>query len=99
MDIKKHIVTVIIGLALSFAWGYLINLGKEQKVIVTNIELLKVANINQDEKLKRLENSRENLSNYYVTRIEFNKIVADQQKTSERIESKLDKLIERFYNK
>lgn len=92
MDIKKHIVTVIIGLALSFAWGYLINLGKEQKVMVTNIELLKVANINQDEKLKRIENS-------YVPWTEFNRTIEDQKKLLEKIDQRLEKLTDKFYNK
>lgn len=97
--IKENMMSIILSLILGFAWAYIIDLGKEQKQVRTEIELIKVADINQDEKIKKLENSRENLSNYYVTRIEFNKIVIDQQRTSERIESKLDKLIERFYNK
>lgn len=97
--IKENMMSIILSLILGFAWAYIIDLGKEQKQVRTEIELIKVADTNQDEKIKKLENSRENLSNYYVTRIEFNKIVMDQQKTSERIESKLDKLIERFYNK
>ena len=97
--IKENMISIILSLILGFAWAYIIDLGKEQKQVRTEIELIKVADTNQDEKIKKLENSRENLSNYYVTRIEFNKIVMDQQKTSERIESKLDKLIERFYNK
>lgn len=97
--IKENMMSIILSLILGFAWAYIIDLGKEQKQVRTEIELIKVADSNQDEKIKKLENSRENLSNYYVTRIEFNKIVIDQQRTSERIESKLDKLIERFYNK
>lgn len=97
--IKENMMSIILSLILGFAWAYIIDLGKEQKQVRTEIELIKVADTNQDEKIKKLENSRENLSNYYVTRIEFNKIVIDQQRTSERIESKLDKLIERFYNK
>ena len=44
--------------------------------------------------IDKLEKSRENLSNYYVTRIEFNRIIEEQAKKLDRIDTKLDKIIE-----
>lgn len=97
--IKENMMSIILSLVLGFAWAYIIDLGKEQKQVRTEIELIKVNNLNQDEKIKKQENSRENLSNYYVTRPEFNRIIEDQKKLLEKIDQRLEKLTDKFYNK
>lgn len=97
--IKENMMSIILSLVLGFAWAYIIDLGKEQKQVRTEIELIKVNNLNQDEKIKKQENSRETLSNYYVTRPEFNRIIEDQKKLLEKIDQRLEKLTDKFYNK
>lgn len=97
--IKENIISIILSLILGFTWSYITDLGKEQKQIRTEIELIKVKDINQNEKIEKQEKSRETLSNYYVTRPEFNRIIEDQKKLLEKIDARLEKLTDKFYNK
>ncbi len=97
--IKENMMSIILSLILGFAWAYIIDLGKEQKQVRTEIELIKVGDINQNEKIDKQEKSRETLSNYYVTRPEFNRIIEDQKKLLEKIDARLEKLTDKFYSK
>lgn len=104
--LKENIISIILSLTLCFAWAYIIDLGKEQKQVRIEIELIKVKNLNQDEKMiiqderiTKQEKSRESLSNYYVTRPEFNRIIEDQKKLLEKIDQRLEKLTDKFYSK
>lgn len=97
--LKENIISIILSLILGFTWSYITDLGKEQKQIRTEIELIKVEDINQNEKIEKQEKSRETLSNYYVTRPEFNRIIEDQKKLLEKIDARLEKLTDKFYNK
>lgn len=97
--IKENMISIILSLTLGFTWSYIIDLGKEQKQVRTEIELIKVEDINQNEKIDKQEKSRETLSNYYVTRPEFNRIIEDQKKLLEKIDGRLEKLTDKFYSK
>lgn len=97
--VKENIISIILSLILGFTWSYITDLGKEQKQIRTEIELIKVEDINQNEKIEKQEKSRETLSNYYVTRPEFNRIIEDQKKLLEKIDARLEKLTDKFYSK
>lgn len=97
--VKENIMSIILSLILGFTWSYIIDLGKEQKRVRTEIELIKVEDINQNKKIDKQEKSRETLSNYYVTRPEFNRIIEDQKKLLEKIDARLEKLTDKFYNK
>lgn len=97
--VKENIISIILSLILGFTWSYITDLGKEQKQIRTEIELIKVEDINQNEKIDKQEKSRETLSNYYVTRPEFNRIIEDQKKLLEKIDARLEKLTDKFYSK
>lgn len=92
--LKENMISIILSLTLGFTWSYIIGLGKEQKLVNTEIEIIKLKLSNHREVIDKLEKSRENLSNYYVTRIEFNRIIEEQAKKLDRIDTKLDKIIE-----
>lgn len=50
-------------------------------------------------KTKKLQESRDDLSKFYVTRPEFNRIIDEQKKLLEKMDGKLDKLTDRIYDK
>jgi len=50
-----------------------------------------------EERTSELQKSRESLSDTYVTRREFNRIVEEQKNTLDKIDSKLEKLVEKIY--
>jgi hypothetical protein len=80
---------------------YIASIGKHGRAI----EMIGVENRTQAEKILdldrrtiELQKSRETLSDTYVTRREFNRIVEEQKTTLEKIDSKLERLVERMYN-
>lgn len=99
MGIKKHIVTVLLGLAISFTWGYVVNLGKTQNDMTTELAILKTSDKSHKDSIEKLQKSRETLSDYYVTRPEFNRIIEDQKKLLEKIDARLEKLTDKIYTK
>lgn len=50
-------------------------------------------------KIQKLEESRNSLSDYYVTRAEFNRVIENQQKTIDKIDKNIEKLMEKVIYK
>lgn len=74
--------------------------------IKTELQLFYEKNKNKDielkeinNKIKKLEESRDTLSEYYVTRAEFNRVIENQQKTIDKIDKNIEKLMEKVIYK
>lgn len=82
------------------AWG---SNSKQIEANKTSIQTLtedikKIEN-NHTKRLERLESSRENMSNFYVTRAEFNVIVQAQNEKINKIDRNIEKLLDIQMNK
>lgn len=81
-------------------------IGLEHADLNSKIELISMQNKNRDIKLEeayykiqKLEESRANLSDYYVPRIEFNNVIENQQKIIDKIDKNVEKIVEKVMYK
>lgn len=80
------------------AFGAWTSSSKQIEANKTTLETLtediqKIEN-NHTKRLERLETSRENMSNFYVTRAEFNVIVQAQNEKINKIDRNIEKLLD-----
>ena len=73
------------------------NTNKNLEIIQNNAKVIEQNFVLQSDRINKLQESRDNLSNYYVTRIEFNRIIESQTKLLEKVDSNIQKLTEKFY--
>lgn len=97
--IEKGLMVILTALIGSLI-AYFAMVGKHDRAI----EIINITDKAQSEKIQALEKrtgeltqSRESLSDIYVTRREFNRLVEEQKSTLDKIDSKLEKLVDRFY--
>lgn len=79
---------------------------KQNSNISTEIQIIHEKNrsreltINElNYRVQKLEESRNNLSDYYVTRAEFNRVIETQQKTIDKIDKNVEKIVEKVMYK
>lgn len=82
------------------------DLNEKHNKITTEIQIMNEKDKNRDtiledmnHKIQKLEESRDNLSDYYVTRAEFNRVIENQQKTIDKIDKNVEKIVERVMYK
>lgn len=87
---QKYTKEIFVGVMIAVITGAFTKINYLEK----EVSVLKQSSKNSDTKIEKLEVSRENLSNYYVTRREFNQIIEAQNKKLDNQEVKLDKIID-----
>lgn len=112
-EVGKYIFFIFLSLGVGSCYRYFEGAGQSTNEIKTlntridkEIELLNVHRGIQDGKIldlegrtKKLQESRDELSKFYVTRPEFNRIIDEQKQLLEKMDGKLDKLTDRIYDK
>lgn len=69
-------------------------INKEFELSRTHREIQEGKITELESRTKKLQESRDSLSQFYVTRPEFNRVVEEQSKKLDRMDVKLDKIIE-----
>ncbi|MEG3013144.1 MAG: hypothetical protein RR795_01630 [Cetobacterium sp.] len=76
------------------------NESKKDIAIISRLEAdlntLQKQNIDSKKEIVVLQKSRENLSDYYVTRREFNNIIENQNKFLEKLDYKMEKISDKL---
>lgn len=112
-EVGKYIFFIFLSLAAGNCYRYFEGAGQSPNEIKSlntridkEVELLNVHRGIQDGKIldlesrtKKLQESRDELSKFYVTRPEFNRIIDEQKQLLEKMDGKLDKLTDKIYDK
>ena len=108
-DIRKHIITLLIGIIITSIYNKYNDISKNNDSILISNEKLEQF----DKRITKLEDDNRKLGDVYVTRREFNIIlenidtklsnvsmnVNNMQVSTQAINEKLDKLTEKLYQK
>lgn len=92
-DIKKHIITLLIGIIITSIYNKYNDIGKNNDSILLSNEKLEQF----DKRITKLEDDNRKLGDVYVTRREFTVIVDNLNTTLKRVDDNILKLTEKFY--
>lgn len=92
-DIKKHIITLLIGIIITAIYNKYNDIGKNNDSILVSNEKLEQF----DKRITKLEDDNRKLGDIYVTRREFTVIIDNLNTTLKRVDDNILKLTEKFY--
>lgn len=92
-DIRKHIITLLIGIIITSIYNKYNDISKNNDSILISNEKLEQF----DKRITKLEDDNRKLGDIYVTRREFTVIVNNLNTTLKRVDDNILKLTEKFY--
>ncbi|MCF2698231.1 MAG: hypothetical protein MR995_11440 [Fusobacterium mortiferum] len=92
-DIRKHIITLLIGIIITSIYNKYNDISKNNDSILISNEKLEQF----DKRITKLEDDNRKLGDIYVTRREFTVIVDNLNTTLKRVDDNILKLTEKFY--
>ena len=92
-DIRKHIITLLIGIIITSIYNKYNDISKNNDSILISKERLEQF----DKRITKLEDDNRKLGDIYVTRREFTVIVDNLNTTLKRVDDNILKLTEKFY--
>lgn len=92
-DIRKHIITLLIGIIITSVYNKYNDISKNNDSILISNEKLEQF----DKRITKLEDDNRKLGDIYVTRREFTVIVDNLNTTLKRVDDNILKLTEKFY--
>lgn len=92
-DIRKHIITLLIGIIITSIYNKYNDISKNNDSILISNERLEQF----DKRITKLEDDNRKLGDIYVTRREFTVIVDNLNTTLKRVDDNILKLTEKFY--
>lgn len=93
VDIRKHIITLLIGIIITSVYNKYNDISKNNDSILVSNEKLEQF----DKRITKLEDDNRKLGDVYVTRREFTVIVDNLNNTLKRVDDNILKLTEKFY--
>ncbi|WP_291258699.1 hypothetical protein [Fusobacterium sp.] len=94
VDIRKHIITLLIGIIITSVYNKYNDISKNNDSILVSNEKLEQF----DKRITKLEDDNRKLGDVYVTRREFTVIVDNLNNTLKRVDDNILKLTEKFYD-
>ena len=92
-DIRKHIITLLIGIIITSVYNKYNDISKNNDSILVSNEKLEQF----DKRITKLEDDNRKLGDVYVTRREFTVIIDNLNTTLKRVDDNILKLTEKFY--